>query len=108
MHFHALFAALTSLLAFAAAQGCPTITIHDHGGCKGCTKTVDMVTSTQLIDCGGCTSIATMTDREPFLNCKVPCRGGFKTEYNAEGTTTVTSCSASPTQGLRMRSEWVG
>lgn len=107
MHFHLIPALFASLVTLAAAQGCPiTITVEDHGGCKGCPKTIDITTSTQLIDCGGCTDIATATNREPFYNCKIVCVGGLKTEYNENGTVTVTSCSVPAATAASTISAW--
>lgn len=86
---------LAGLIASTAAQqqSCPTTTVQDHGGCKGCTTAIPAHTSSESINCGECTSIATVTDSTPYLRCNYVCVGGIKTVSDEQGTATVTACS---------------
>ncbi|KXT03208.1 hypothetical protein AC578_4769 [Pseudocercospora eumusae] len=76
---------------------CPTtLTVPPIRDCSGCTKTIYSNTNTSSVDCHGCTSLVTSTSFEPWVGLCPACVGGIRTVFNTTGTSTVTSCSATP------------
>ncbi|CAK1358094.1 unnamed protein product [Cercospora beticola] len=76
---------------------CPTIlTASQRVDCGGCYQTEYSYTSTESIDCGGCETLTTSTQYNRFVGVCPVCIGGVQTRHDSTGTTTVTSCKATP------------
>ncbi|KAF7186187.1 hypothetical protein HII31_12524 [Pseudocercospora fuligena] len=76
---------------------CPTtLTVPPIRDCSGCTTTIYHNTDTKSIDCHGCKSLVTSTSFEPWVGKCPACVKGIQTVFNTTGTSTVTSCSATP------------
>ncbi|KAK4494145.1 hypothetical protein PRZ48_014443 [Zasmidium cellare] len=76
---------------------CPTtLTVTAPVDCSGCTTTIYKTTATDSVDCHGCKKLTSSTTYLPWGGLCPACVGGVQTEYNNTGTSTVTSCEATP------------
>ncbi|KAI5362826.1 hypothetical protein Slin15195_G102070 [Septoria linicola] len=77
---------------------CPTtLKVPQRLDCGGCYSTIYSNTDTKSVDCGGCKTLTTETQYNFLVGVCPVCIEGVQTRYNSTGTSTVTSCSVTPT-----------